>query len=275
MTQYLEINFKIVPPQPWSEILMAELIGLDFDSFQETDEGLRAYIDQKLFNQEALEEVWLLHSEKAEVSYAISEVPNINWNAEWEKNFSPILIQDKVLIRAEFHPSQAGKHEIVIQPKMAFGTGHHATTNLMISQMLQMDFQDKKVLDMGCGTLVLGIFAKQCGAASVHGIDIDEWAVDNARENATRNKVDITVQQGTAAQLGEETYDIILANINRNILMQDIPTYVKVLNTGGLLLLSGLCDFDEEDIMALCSAQGLQLVTRMQKEEWGSLLLKK
>lgn len=275
MQSYLEFDFKINPLTPWNEILMAELIEIGFDSFTEENDGILAYIQKDLFSEEQLENVGILHREDIEISFTYQEMPNINWNEEWEKNFSPINVEDKVLIRAEFHDPDPTMHEIVIQPKMSFGTGHHPTTHLMIQQMLEMDFEGKKVLDMGCGTSVLAIFAKQKGAAEVTAIDIDEWSVENSIENAQRNGVDLKISQGTAENLGNEMFDIILANINRNILISDIPDYVSVLNNGGKLLLSGLCFFDVNDILEVCTSQGLILENQQQREEWISLLLKK
>ncbi|WP_027376426.1 50S ribosomal protein L11 methyltransferase [Kaistella palustris] len=275
MNNYLEFNFKIVPLQPWNEILMAELIGIGFDSFTEEHDGILAYIQKEQFREEDLKQLHLLQNPEIQVSYSYTEMPNINWNEEWEKNFSPINIENQVSIRAEFHGNQGLPHEIIIQPKMSFGTGHHATTYLMIQQMLDMDFRNKTVLDMGCGTSVLAIFAKQQGAAKTVAIDIDEWSVENSIENAARNNVDLEISQGTAENLGEENFDIILANINRNILISDIPTYVSVLNSGGQLLLSGLCFFDVDDILEVCTAQNLTLKKKIQREEWVSLLLEK
>ncbi|AQW92804.1 50S ribosomal protein L11 methyltransferase [Elizabethkingia anophelis] len=275
MTQYLEFDFKIEPVEPWNEILMAELIEQGFDSFTENPDGILAYIQAELLNEEELKNQWLLNHDEVKISYTYKEMPNINWNEEWEKNFQPINVEDKVLIRAEFHESQGLEEEIIIQPKMSFGTGHHATTYLMIQQMMDMDFQGKKVLDMGCGTSVLAIYAKKKGASDVLGIDIDEWAVENSRENAERNNTPMRVELGTADNLGLEKFDIILANINRNILISDIPRYVEVLEPGGSLLLSGLCFFDVDDILQVCNEQNLQLQKKLQREEWVSLLLTK
>ncbi len=275
MQNYLEFNFKIQPLQPWNEILMAELIEIGFDSFTEEYDGILGYIQKELFKEEELKEVQLLQNPDINISYTFKEMPNINWNEEWEKNFSPINIEDQVSIRAEFHANQNLPHEIIIQPKMSFGTGHHATTYLMIQQMLDMDFKSKTVLDMGCGTSVLAIFAKQQGAGKTVAIDIDEWSVENSIENAARNKVELEISQGTADNLGSENFDIILANINRNILISDIPTYVSILNNGGQLLLSGLCFFDVDDILEVCTAQKLTLTKKIQREEWVSLLLEK
>ena len=275
MQNYLEFNFKIQPLQPWNEILMAELIEIGFDSFTEEYDGILGYIQKELFKEEELKEVQLLQNPDINISYTFKEMPNINWNEEWEKNFSPINIEDQVSIRAEFHENQNLPHEIIIQPKMSFGTGHHATTYLMIQQMLDMDFENKKVLDMGCGTSVLAIFTKQQGAGKTVAIDIDEWSVENSIENAARNNVELEISQGTADNLGSENFDIILANINRNILISDIPTYVSILNNGGQLLLSGLCFFDVDDILEVCTAEKLTLTKKIQREEWVSLLLEK
>jgi ribosomal protein L11 methyltransferase (prmA) len=275
MTTYLEFDFKINPVQPWSEILMAELIEIGFDSFTEEYDGILGYIPEELFSEDALKSIPLMNNPDVEISYSFALMPNINWNEEWEKNFTPINVENKVLIRAEFHQENPNLHEIIIQPKMSFGTGHHPTTHLMIQQMLDMDFMDKKVLDMGCGTSVLGIFAKQKDASEVVAIDIDEWSVENSIENAERNNVKLRISQGTADNLGGEDFDIILANINRNILISDIPTYVSVLRDKGKLLLSGLCFFDVEDILEVCDKQGLRLINKQQREEWCSLLLEK
>ncbi|WP_417429865.1 50S ribosomal protein L11 methyltransferase [Halpernia sp.] len=275
MQNYLEFNFKIKPVQPWSDILMAELIEIGFDSFTEEHDGILAYIQKEFFSENELKTLDLLNNPEVEIFYTSQEMPNINWNEEWEKNFSPIIVEDKVSIRAEFHEAKNLPFEIIIQPKMSFGTGHHATTYLMIQQMLDMDFKGKTVLDMGCGTSVLAIFAKMSGAAETLGIDIDEWSVENSIENAARNNVDFKVELGTADNLGKESFDIILANINRNILISDIPIYVKNLNENGELLLSGLCFFDVDDILEVCNAENLKLTKKIQREEWVSLLLEK
>ncbi|MDY3345133.1 50S ribosomal protein L11 methyltransferase [Riemerella anatipestifer] len=275
MQSYLEFKFTITPPQPWSEILMAELIHIGFDSFTEETNGILAYIPKNDLNEDAIKSLYIFEQEGVEIDYSYTEMPNINWNEEWEKNFSPINVEDKVYIRAEFHEPQPLDYEIIIQPKMSFGTGHHATTYLMIQQMLEMDFKGKKVLDMGCGTSVLAIFAKLKGAGDTLAIDIDPWSVENSKENAERNQVSLRIEEGTAENLGQEKFDIVLANINRNILISDIPTYVSVLEKGGQLLLSGLCFFDVEDIMEVCTAQNLKLNKKVQREEWVSLLLEK
>lgn len=275
MQNYLEFSFKISPLQPWNEILMAELIEIGFDSFTEENDGILGYIQKDLFDDNQLKNLPLFQNKDVKIEFSFTEMPNINWNEEWEKNFEPINIDDKVLIRAEFHESVPGMHEIIIQPKMSFGTGHHPTTHLMIQQMMEMDFKNKKVLDMGCGTSVLAIYAKQIGAGETKAIDIDEWSVENSKENAERNNVELDIELGTAENLGEDQYDIILANINRNILISDIPVYESVLNSGGQLLLSGLCFFDVDDILEVCTENNLKMKKKLQREEWVSILLEK
>lgn len=275
MQNYLEFEFRIDPVKPWDEILMAELITIGFDSFTEENFGILGYIQKDLWREENLKSLQVFSQDEVKISYDFKEMPNINWNEEWEKNFSPIVVDDSVLIRAEFHDSDQTKHEIVIQPKMSFGTGHHPTTHLMVEQMIALDFNGKDVLDMGCGTSVLAIFAKQKGASYVEAIDIDPWSVENSKENAQRNNVSLTIKEGTAKILGDRFFDIILANINRNILISDIPTYSSILKDNGQLLLSGLCFFDVDDILEVCESSGLELENKKQREEWVSLLLKK
>jgi ribosomal protein L11 methyltransferase len=271
MQAYLEFTFDISPIEPWNDILASQLIEYGFDSFAESPDGIMAYIQKDLWTDGQIDDLWLLAHDEVNISYTYQEMPNINWNEEWEKNFTPINIEDKVLIRAEFHPTQNLAHEIVIQPKMSFGTGHHATTYMMIKNMYGMDFTDKKVLDMGCGTSVLAIFALQKGAKEALAIDIDEWSVVNSAENAQRNQVTLRVIEGTAKSLGQDgfdDFDTILANINRNILMADLATYVSCLKKGGTLLLSGICDFDEKDITEHCQSLGLTPISRDQRNEW-------
>lgn len=275
MQDYTEVKFNITPLTPWNEILMAELIEIGYDSFTEEFDGIKAYIPTALFDRAKVQDLYIFNQPEVVITFESEPMPNINWNEEWEKNFSPIVVAEKVRIRAEFHPQDTSMEEIVIQPKMSFGTGHHPTTHLMIEQMLSMDLTGKSVLDMGCGTSVLAIYAKMKGAGRTLGIDIDQWSVENSIENAKRNDVDIEIKLGTSALLGNDTFDIILANINRNILLSDIPHYEKVLNRGGQLLLSGLCFFDVDDIMEVCTAAGLTLEKKLQLEEWVSLLLRK
>lgn len=268
---YIEYQFKVSPIEPWREILMAHLAEGEFDSFTDTEEGLLAYVikdlDDEEFVQSKLEEL----SEIA-ISYERLEIEQINWNEQWESNFHPINVNDQCYIRSEFHESKPEfPFEIVIQPKMSFGTGHHETTHLMVEYILENDFAGKDVLDMGCGTSILAILAKMKEANYVEGIDIDEWSVENSIENAERNHVDITVKLGDVSLLGQHQFDIILANINKNILLADIPAYVGDLKPNGELYLSGLMHFDFEDIKQKCEENGLKFVSKKQRNEWIAL----
>lgn len=275
MNNYTEFIFKVNPIEPWGEILIAELCELGFDSFTEVDDGVLAYITKELMNVEKVDKHWLLHHDDVQISYEYKEMPNINWNEEWEKNFDPIYVENKVEIRAEFHESKNLEYELVIQPKMSFGTGHHATTYNMVHAMLEMDFEGKSVLDMGCGTSVLAILAKKKGAKQVLAIDNDPWSVENSIENAERNKTEMQVLLGDANTLGNENFDIILANINKNILLKDLPIYSSVLNAGGELLLSGIYNFDVDDVLELCTQENLKPIRQLERNDWVSLLLKK
>lgn len=267
--EYLELDFKISPLQPASDILIAELGEMGFESFVENDEGLIAYVQKDLFDSQALEEIYLFKTKEHQISWSSKTVVQQNWNAEWEKSFKPILVQDKCLVRAPFHEQQQVTYDIVIEPKMSFGTGHHETTFMMLSHILENDFKNKSVLDMGCGTGVLAILAEKCGATALEAIDIDNWCYINSIENVERNGCrSITVKEGDASLLGDTKFDVILANINRNILLKDIPTYVSCLKKGGILFLSGFYLEDLEMISAKCGEFGLQFEKNLEKNNW-------
>lgn len=269
---FLEYNFTISPPTPWSEILLAKLSQIEFDSFEENDTGLKAYIKRDFDDEEFVQEQ-IGEMEAAQITYEKQNIQQVNWNEEWEKNFQPISVDDRCYIRAEFHEEKPNvKYDIVIQPKMSFGTGHHETTHLLIEFILDTKFDDKVVLDMGTGTGILGILAKMRGAKSVDAIDIDEWSYENAIENAERNKVNIQVMKGGAESIPPSTeYDIILANINKNVLIEDMPFYVNQLKKGGTLFLSGLYNFDEDDIRKETEKYGLTFEAKRIRNEWIAL----
>ena len=268
---YLEYVFKVHPLQPASEILIAELAALGFDSFVETETGVLAYIPKEMGPAE-LDAVGALSHQEFEISYEVREIAPVNWNQAWEENFEPIIVDNSCVIRAPFHPATDAPYEIVIEPKMSFGTGHHETTHMMVQFLLKAEVQDKAVLDMGCGTGVLAILASMRGARQVTAIDIDEWSYENTLENADRNKrKNITVYKGDASLLPGRRFDLVLANINRNVLLMDIPQYVDCLEQpGGILIVSG---FYQEDLLLIsekCSALGMRISEKLKKGDWVS-----
>ena len=269
---YIEYNFTFSPKEPISEILIAELGNVGFESFVETENGVTAYIQKTDWNAEILADVFVLNSDEFSIEYNQNEVPQTNWNAEWEKNFEPIQVDDLVSIRAPFHENPNLKYDIVIEPKMSFGTGHHETTHMMVQHLLQLDLENKKVLDMGCGTGILAIFAEMKGAKPLDAIDIDNWCYENSVENVTRNNCEnISVYEGDAALLVDKKYDVIIANINRNILLTDMKVYTNCLQEGGVLLLSGFYEQDIPVIDAEVIKYGLKLEKFIQRNNWVAL----
>jgi ribosomal protein L11 methyltransferase len=269
---YIEYNFTFSPKEPISEILIAELGNVGFESFVETENGVTAYIQKTDWSAEILADVFVLNSDEFSIEYNQNEVPQTNWNAEWEKNFEPIQVDDLVSIRAPFHENPNLKYDIVIEPKMSFGTGHHETTHMMVQHLLQLDLENKKVLDMGCGTGILAIFAEMKGAKPLDAIDIDNWCYENSVENVTRNNCEnISVYEGDAALLVDKKYDVIIANINRNILLMDIKVYTNCLQEGGILLLSGFYEQDIPVIDAEVIKYGLKLEKFIQRNNWVAL----
>ena len=266
---YTEYHFKIEPVNPGVEILIAQLAELDFESFDETEDGLKAYIQSALNHEQILESVSILQNPEFESSYTVRLIEPVNWNEEWEKNFEPIEVDGLCTVRAPFHPKPDTQFDIVIEPKMSFGTGHHETTHLMIKHLLKLDVKGLKTLDMGCGTGILAILAAQKGATPVDAIDIDSWCFENTVENAERNSVShIETYEGDVALLAGKHYDLIIANINRNILIADIPAYAKCLNHDGILLLSGFYTQDIPAITEVCNQHGLNFIMNFEKNNW-------
>ena len=273
---YLGYHFTVEPKELGSEILVAELGEKPFESFTESEFGVVAYIQKQHWNDNILDDLYILHSPEFVVSYKVEEIEQVNWNEEWEKNFEPIDVDGKCHVRAPFHPKTDADYDIVIEPKMSFGTGHHETTHMMIQHLLTMDLGGKKTLDMGCGTAILAILAEMKGAGPIDAIDIDNWCYLNSLENADRNNCrNITVYEGDAALLPGRNYDLIIANINRNILLNDLPQYASCLNRGGTLLLSGFYDEDVPFIDESCTKNGLLYVSRLQRNKWVALNYKK
>jgi len=268
---YIAYDFNVSPKEPATEMLIAQLGYVGFESFVEQDNGVKAYIQKQEWNSKILEDVFLLHSNEFNITFEHNEIAQTNWNEEWEKNFNPIQVDDLVSIRAPFHTNPSLQFDIVIEPKMSFGTGHHETTHMMVQHLLALDLDTKKVLDMGCGTGILAIFAEMKGAKPIDAIDIDRWCYENSLENIQRNNCNhITVYEGDASLL-KEKYDVIIANINRNILLSDMKTYTDCLNENGVLLLSG---FYKEDIVIIedeVTKHGLTFETMIQRNNWVAL----
>jgi ribosomal protein L11 methyltransferase len=274
--QYLE--FKITCTEPFREILIAELAEIGFDSFLETDEGFDAYITEDLFQREAYQALFLQYAEASGLSVKEGVMAKVNWNEEWEKHYDPIEVEGQVYVRASFHsPKPEFKYEILINPKMSFGTGHHATTYGMLSHQLTLDHQGKRVLDIGAGTGILAIMAHLLGATSVEAFDIDEWCVENGNENFALNNMEgIKMKQGTVREVNPQgTFDIVLANINKNVLLDEMEIYSRLVKNTGYLLLSGFYEHDIADITAKASAFSLKLENQKTKDNWAALILKK
>jgi ribosomal protein L11 methyltransferase len=269
---YIEYNFTLSPKEPTTEILIAELGNAGFESFVESEDGVTAYIQKKEWNASILDDIFVLNSEEFSIEYNQNEVAQTNWNSEWEKNFEAIQVDDLVSIRAPFHTHPNLKYDIVIEPKMSFGTGHHETTHMMVQHLLKLDLENKKVLDMGCGTGILAVFSEMKGAKPIDAIDIDNWCYENSLENVTRNNCEnISVYEGDSSLLVAKKYDVIIANINRNILLMDMKIYANCLSERGILLLSGFYEEDIPVIDAEVSKHGLKLETFIQRNNWVAL----
>lgn len=269
---YLGYHFSVEPKEPGSEILVAELGEKPFESFIETENGVTAYIRKEHWTEDILDDLFILKSEEFEVDYTIEEIDQVNWNEEWEKHFEPIDVDGRCHVRAPFHAKTSAEFDIVIEPKMSFGTGHHETTHMMIQHLLETDVKGLKTLDMGCGTAILAILAEMKGAQPIDAIDIDNWCYLNSIENAERNGCKyISVYEGDASLLDGKSYDLIIANINRNILLNDMQQYVDCLNKDGILLLSGFYEEDIEAIDENCTSKGLTYVKKFSRNNWVSL----
>jgi len=274
------MNFKVITIQAqeeFAQVLQSELGTLGFNSFMEQEKGFETAIEEDLFDKLAFEQKINFYRGFTEIDFQIREEAKQNWNKIWEENFQPITIDEICIIRAEFHPEQiAFKHNIIVTPKMSFGTGHHQTTRLMIRNQLEISHQNKTVLDLGCGTGILGIMASQLGAKSIDACDIDAWAVENTLENAVMNKVKIDAKEGTVQVFANaKPFDIVLANINRNILVDEMEYYSQLTKVNGNLLLSG---FYEEDVTLLrkkASQFGLNYLSQKQEDNWVSIIFVK
>ena len=259
----------ITNEQSVREELIAQLSGIQYDAFEEKETELCAYIKDEAFEAEVLETILSAYH----LGYTKSLIENQNWNALWESNFTPVIVDNLCVIRAEFHePFPNIKNEIIITPKMSFGTGHHATTYMMIDNMSRIDFKDKQVADFGTGTGVLAIFAEKLGSSYVWAVDNDEWSIENSKENIERNgcaKVKIEKAEGF---LPKQQFDIILANINKNVILQNAGNFLSALQSEGKLLLSGLLREDEDDVVSAFVRKGLQHISTSEKNNWICIL---
>lgn len=272
---YLEFNIKCL--EEFREILIAELAEIGFDSFLENEDGIDAYAVEADFDREKFNEVISQYQEAAQITLSEAMMPRVNWNEEWEKNYDPIEVEDLVYVRASFHQPQPGfKYEIVINPKMSFGTGHHATTFQMLRHQGQLDHSGKRVLDVGSGTGILAIMAHLLGAREVEAFDIDDWCVDNGNENFELNGLQTRMGLGTIRQVNPQgTFEIVLANINKNVLLDEMEIYAGLLSSGGFLLLSGFYTEDIDDLLEVATPLGLELLKRSSKDNWAALILQK
>ena len=269
---YIEYSFLVLPSDPWEEILLAELQSLPFESFENSEGFLKAYVPEDLYYDTFLDTIDLLNHDEVTITFEKKIIEPVNWNAKWESEFHPILIGDDFVVRADFHDKQDKKFELVINPKMSFGTGHHQTTYMMLSFALAENFTEKRVLDMGCGTGVLAILASLKGAETIDAIDNDSWCIKNTAENIqTNNCTNVSVFLGELISVSEPTYDIIFANINRNVLLEQIPFYAAALKPEGILFLSGFFETDFFSLNECCQKEGVYLVEKKYKDSWRAL----
>jgi ribosomal protein L11 methyltransferase len=271
MNNYIQVLFTNIQPEQ-AEMLIAQLSEAGFDGFEEREDELRAFIPEKDYDKLLLKEL----AYKYQLQYSEQAIPEQNWNALWESNFQPVVVDDFVGIRAGFHDTIPGvEHEIVITPKMSFGTGHHATTYMMIQQMRDISFAGKWVFDFGTGTGVLAILAEKLGASSVFAIDNDDWSIENARENCQFNNCALVeLKKKDSANAGRR-FDIILANINKNVILENMNALAEGLNPGGILLISGLLEADENDILAKAGEAQLLYTKKTSRSGWISLKINK
>ncbi|MFP4094836.1 MAG: 50S ribosomal protein L11 methyltransferase [Cyclobacteriaceae bacterium] len=272
--EYLSLTFQC--PEELSDILIAEMAEMGYDSFWENDEGFEAYILKTDFDKSSLEELISRYEAAGSISYEVHHVEEKNWNVEWESNFEQIIVEDQCLVRADFHQVERKyPYEIVINPKMSFGTGHHATTYLMLQWQLEIAHEKKKVMDAGCGTGILAIMARLRGADDITAFDNNEWAVENSRENLEINHCpDISLFLGTVADIAtDEKFDLILANINRNVLLDEMLLYAQRLKPEGTLLLSGFYNYDAPLIEEKAISCGLKAVGVKERNEWVAMKL--
>ncbi len=269
-------RLQVLCDPEYSELLMAEIADAGFETFLETDKGFEAYVEMEKYDKEQLQKIKEKYIAQTPVTFLEDRIEKQNWNEQWEKNYEPIVVEDQCLIRADFHKIDKKYHyELIITPKMSFGTGHHQTTYLMIKNQMAMNHLGKRVMDAGCGTGILSVMASKLGAKEVEAFDIDEWSVSNGKENIEVNGCpNIRHQQGKLSELHfAGKFDIILANINKNVLMEEMNLYAEYLAPQGQLLLSGFYTEDISDLLESASLNNLKEIKRDERDQWAALLL--
>lgn len=276
---YLEVSFQVVPKYPWSDILLAELAELGFESFVESPEGFMAYAPVTIGSvDELLAQTSLSKHEEVSIRKEEKIIPHQNWNAQWESDFEPVVVDERLAILAPFHDKSAFQTRFIIEllPQMSFGTGHHQTTYLMSQYLLDLTPVPGRVLDMGTGTGVLAILAELLGAKDIVAVDIEPWSVENTVENANRNEcTHIQALLGDIEMVREGNFGVILANINKNVLKRHLPAYAALLQTSGLLYLSGFFRSDVAELQSEAEKNGFSLVEVREKETWAAMKLQK
>jgi ribosomal protein L11 methyltransferase len=265
---YLEIDLRLTPINPWREVVIAQMGLLGFESFVNTPLGFKAYIPQNEFQEKEFSQIDVFDFQELEIEWDTKIIPPENWNRQWEENFSPIRVGERCVVRADFHPPEKAEYELVITPKMSFGTGHHETTQMMISFLLDLNCNNKTVLDMGTGTGVLAILAEKRGAKTVLAVDNDPWCVENTLENLEMNHCQKISAQLSSTVPKKKKYDMVLANINRNVLLKQIADYAQVLSPEGDLLMSGFYFEDLGIIQNACETEGFRFIRNLDVNNW-------
>ncbi|MGL4629852.1 MAG: 50S ribosomal protein L11 methyltransferase [Leadbetterella sp.] len=268
---FIEIDVNVSPE--FSEIILAELAEIGFDSFMESNSGILGYIEEENLNDVELKHIFESYASKTSLFYSLKKVEKQNWNEEWESSFQPIDVDGKIYVRATFHEAKNNPIDIIITPKMSFGTGHHETTYQVMQLQLLYDHKEKSVLDVGTGTGILAILASKLGSNKIHAFDIDDWSVENTIENIELNhSKNISVSKGTIKDQIKEKYDIVLANINRNILLDEMNSYVDFMKPNGKLFVSGFYDLDAQDIINHAGRLNLRLLQQSTRNQWAALV---
>ena len=275
--EYTEVAIRLNKMNPFADILVAKLDEIQFESYSEEMNVLRAYVKTHLLDEKAVKNIINEIENLTDISFTIQKIKDQNWNQKWESNFKHVFINDMCVVRSEFHdPMPEFKYEIIISPKMSFGTGHHETTSLIMNQMFELDFSSKSVLDMGSGTGILSILAYRLGAVNLVGVDSDEWAFNNSIENIKLNNIrEIRFIHGDVSSVPDMKFDIVLANINRNIILQDMERYVNVMKDNAAIILSGFLKKDFPLILERSLDFGLELVALKNKNKWQMAHLRK